>query len=332
MCVSPYIKNINGVLTLLPCGKCIECRKAYSREWNFRLGVELKNFPNSWYLTLTYNDGCLPTYKDCFGKRHGVVIVDEVQHFMKRLRQEINYQECRFFAVGEYGGQYNRPHYHILLFTDAFVNRHHAYTVFQKCWKFGFIYLKQAEPSKFHYLTKYVNKLDKRHHEAKPFKLMSKSLGLSYLSANMVDFLTGRLTRVVHTDDGKAIPLPRYYVKKLNERFNFHGLNFSETVALYRTVPPSADSPRWYHDYFTREYEPIRDLFIEAELNNNHITKFLDPNINMVFSWFLWCNKVTRDQIMLSDDTLYKVSIHEHSEDYEQDIGGDYLLIGNDFT
>lgn len=341
MCVHPYIKEIDGVLTPLPCGHCIECYKTYQRDWNFRLEQELKQSP-CWFITLTYNDWNLPVMS-FNGEYQSCVFPSEVQRFMKRYRKLTKYHPCRYFAVGEYGGNYNRAHYHILLFTDLYQNVSQCYNDIIKAWTLdgtlqGFVYCKFALKEHFHYLTKYVNKLDKRPHLMKPFKLMSKSLGLSFLSDSMLEYFNTTFSRtVVH--DGHTVPLPRYYVKKLNdERFNwslnYYGVKWSD-FAYYKHRPnPHQDSPRWFHDYFCHNYDEIRDVFIEHELDNSYIVKFLDPSINIVFDWYLSSCKTCADIFAHADYQLGKVMIKENSQSRGQPIGRDDLLrydILNDF-
>lgn len=57
------------------------------------------------FWTLTYDDNHLPT--------DGSLVPDDLKNFMKRLRLRT---KCRFFAVGEYGDDTWRPHYHLALF------------------------------------------------------------------------------------------------------------------------------------------------------------------------------------------------------------------------
>lgn len=116
-------KNYNLVLptgeminlyTPVPCGKCILCREKRAKEWATRATCETAaaTFP-PFFITLTYEKEYLPV--DGVEKR-------DVQLFLKRFRE--NYVRIygerlnlRYFAVGEYGSKYGRPHYHLLLWN-----------------------------------------------------------------------------------------------------------------------------------------------------------------------------------------------------------------------
>ena len=61
MCVSPYItEKKDGSLCPVPCGLCIECRRDWQNDWNFRLSQEVKRSKVPIFLTLTYDDEHLP--------------------------------------------------------------------------------------------------------------------------------------------------------------------------------------------------------------------------------------------------------------------------------
>lgn len=62
------------------------------------------------FVTLTYSDEHLP---EDSGLRYR-----DYQLFMKRLRK--HYPRARFFACGEYGDRFKRPHYHAALFGVSF--------------------------------------------------------------------------------------------------------------------------------------------------------------------------------------------------------------------
>lgn len=94
----------------LPCGQCVGCRLARSRQWATRVMHEAQFHEHSCFVTLTYDDDHLPddlslNYRD-------------FQLFMKRLRKKFG--AVRFFMCGEYGDELGRPHFHAILFGVRF--------------------------------------------------------------------------------------------------------------------------------------------------------------------------------------------------------------------
>lgn len=92
----------------LPCGKCIGCRLERSRKWAMRCVYEAQLHDENSFLTLTYAPENLPS-NGSLCKRH-------LQLFMKRLRKAYPGGKIRYFACGEYGEKFSRPHYHVILF------------------------------------------------------------------------------------------------------------------------------------------------------------------------------------------------------------------------
>lgn len=120
-CQNPSIIRNPGVTRggqQVPCGKCENCKKVRLSAWSYRLLQEDKNAESSYFLTLTYNVHSVPITRRGFmslNKRH-------LQLFFKRLRKAIDRhggfgQPLKYYAVGEYGGRFNRPHYHVILFN-----------------------------------------------------------------------------------------------------------------------------------------------------------------------------------------------------------------------
>lgn len=213
MCVAPvYLpkKNIT-----VPCGHCIECLQQRSVEWSYRLAVEAKSHEKNCFLTLTYNDDSLP-FDFCVSRR-------ELQLFVKRLRKEIAPTRVRFFGCGEYGKKRGRPHYHLVVFgwspDDLFyLGKDKKGTVLyrsatvEKCWKKGFSSVAiDMTPEVLKYVAKYMQKRPPG--RAAPFVQMSNRPGIGY---NGID------EKLVKSDklymNGHFIKLPRYYLKKLEER------------------------------------------------------------------------------------------------------------------
>lgn len=97
--------DIRRELTL-PCGQCVGCRLERSRQWAVRVMHESQMHEDNCFITLTYNDECIPPdYSLCY--KH-------FQLFMKRLRRRCH--RVRFYMCGEYGEARLRPHFHACLF------------------------------------------------------------------------------------------------------------------------------------------------------------------------------------------------------------------------
>lgn len=94
----------------LPCGQCILCRLEHARQWAVRITHEAQLHEYSCFATLTYNEENVP--------QDGGLRYDDLQRFWKRLRKAVG--PLRYFAVGEYGDETNRPHYHACIFGHDF--------------------------------------------------------------------------------------------------------------------------------------------------------------------------------------------------------------------
>lgn len=98
----------------VPCGQCIGCRIDRVRQWATRLVHESQFHAMKSFITLTYDDEHLPASES--------LVKRDLQLFMKRLRKAHG-GKLRYFASGEYGGQFGRPHYHMILFGCDFSDR-----------------------------------------------------------------------------------------------------------------------------------------------------------------------------------------------------------------
>lgn len=118
--------NVLHELTL-PCGSCIGCKMERSRQWAVRCVHESQLYQDNCFITLTYNSEHLPDGRE--------IDYRDFQLFMKRLRKRFTYRVkrkyfgpvgskiIRFFACGEYGETYTRPHFHAVIFNLDFDDR-----------------------------------------------------------------------------------------------------------------------------------------------------------------------------------------------------------------
>lgn len=99
----------------IPCGYCILCREEQARQQAVRIYHEALHHSDNAFITLTYDNEHLPP--------HGSLRYDDLVRFWKRVRKYLwkHYRKkLRYYAVGEYGDQTLRAHYHACIFGHAF--------------------------------------------------------------------------------------------------------------------------------------------------------------------------------------------------------------------
>ena len=109
---------------------------------------------NSWFVTLTYET---PPYGNTLVRSHP-------SKFIRSLRKRTG-QKWRYFVAGEYGEQFSRPHYHLILFGPAlpdlrFVyeregNNYFSSDLLTDAWGRGLVDVTTVSPSVMMYVTKY---------------------------------------------------------------------------------------------------------------------------------------------------------------------------------
>lgn len=137
-----------------------------------RNSVILYNKHRSFYKA-NYSVNRNVTYED---NQVAVLVNRHLQLFIKRFRKYVsqNYNEkIRYYAIGEYGTQSLRPHWHILFFYSSsqlardFENVQQFGTksrpiqtpiFLRSLWKFGHIDSKQTDGKAYFYVSSYVNK------------------------------------------------------------------------------------------------------------------------------------------------------------------------------
>lgn len=223
---------------LVPCGKCEGCKKSRTSAWSFRLMQEEKVSETAYFLTLTYASETVPTTKNKFmdlSKR-------DIQLFFKRLRKSHSRDSIsdgrtiKYYCAGEYGGKSFRPHYHIILFngdlqlmfskSDIRVLEYSNYdgTMPVNClaWPHGHATLGKVSEASVGYTLKYIVKSKRipmhRNDDRTPeFSLMSKGLGLNYLTEEMLEWHLADMENRMYCNlkDGKKCTMPRYYKDKI---------------------------------------------------------------------------------------------------------------------
>lgn len=199
VCTNP-VHLRNPELTV-PCGKCIACRIAKSKEWSIRIIHELAVNPDACFVTLTYAD---PLPDPPHISKH------TLQLFLKKLREAVKPRKIRYFASGEYGDITERPHYHAILFGLPPTTG--TKQLLETTWAHGFVHVGTVTPNSARYVADYImKKLDGpalvRDGREPPFALKSQGLGKQWALQHEKHITTEGLT-------WRGVPqqLPRYYL------------------------------------------------------------------------------------------------------------------------
>lgn len=152
-------EGFNDLALTIPCGKCLGCLLERSKNWAMRCMHEKSLHEENCFITLTYNDDSLPP--------NGVE-KEVFQRFMKRLRYRYDGKRFKYFAVGEYGTDFGRPHYHSLLFGLDFPdkkywamrkgNKSFRSATLEDLWPFGNSEIGEANFQSAAYVARYLVK------------------------------------------------------------------------------------------------------------------------------------------------------------------------------
>lgn len=163
----------------IPCGKCIGCRLEYSRQWAVRCLLESEYHNENYFITLTYDEEHLPRTlgNTCDGVLNEIVPTlkpKDLTDFIKRLRmyykRHYDIDNIRYFACGEYGETYGRPHYHVIIFGLPIPDIEYFYTsiktgeivyksdLLNSIWQNGFVGVGKVSFESCAYVARYVVK------------------------------------------------------------------------------------------------------------------------------------------------------------------------------
>lgn len=231
LCKKPFRQGIHA----FGCGQCLPCRINRRRIWTHRLMLESAVHGASSFITLTYAPENLP--------ENGTLVPEHLTLWLKRFRRRWP-TPFRYYAVGEYGEQTWRPHYHVLLFGVPTS----AAQLIADTWGKGHVHVGQkgnVNKDNAGYIVGYVTKkmtkkgdkrLGTRHPE---FARMSTHPGIGAgFMAQVADALNSDLgiDQIALEGDvpgvlqhgGKKWPLGRYLRRRLRDEAGFTSMDVPE--------------------------------------------------------------------------------------------------------
>lgn len=289
-CIAPvYAKGSTRANPVwVPCSRCGYCLRTRQISWSFRLLEEFKISSWTWFVTLTYDSVNLPTnFKDCpILTKHWPDELDvptlksgDLQLFIKRLRKlnaRYHNLQLRYYAAGEYGSRYGRPHYHIIFFNLHPKAAEHI----TRTWNKGIVDLQVCKNNEAvcNYVASYVVTAyaDAIRINKRPFSLVSKRpfLGHTYVS-RMADY--HRKLNEPFLQRGKfKLKLPRIFIDrifdqtaknswKLTAQQQMDMAHANELHRLYLLNGSSWDGfayleqQRMYHEHYIRTHAKLND-------------------------------------------------------------------------
>lgn len=277
-CLHPvYIRNPDTREWMAcPCGKCPACRMRRTEDWITRLNAELDYCSSAYFATLTYDDEHLP-----HDPQYVVPNFDttHVQKFHKRLRKALGNQSLRYFLVGEYGGQFARPHYHAIYFNLP-LTRDKALVLLQDKWQNGFVTLDKVTPARIRYVAKYcLQGIDlnwTKYGMQRPPLLVSKrpAIGLQFLTQSRAQYYLDHPGSLLH-QSGSSRLMPRYYRKKLTEINDEYKEDYQDFVRHLDRVEVSDEERQ---DYARRVVKNVRSKYkFMSKLLNLEPNEYIYP-------------------------------------------------------
>jgi len=159
----------------------------------------------------------------------------DFQNFIKRLRKrkrDYSSQKIKYYACGEYGDKYERPHYHAIIFNSSPEDMSNTWNSFSNLSDpegviLGISTYDVVNHQTCAYVAKYMNKgklIPKFYEDLRTpeFQLFSKDLGINFLTPAVRAFYNQDPRRNSVSVDGFPKALPRYFADKLKICPVFH--------------------------------------------------------------------------------------------------------------
>lgn len=211
----------------VPCGQCIECRQAKAREWQVRLGEEIKDYKHKYFVTLTFGPKELEEVcKKSRLSECNALAAYALRHSLERWRKDEK-KSLRHWFITELGHEgTERIHMHGLIFTDKELDLEvieeipqKGYMCKWKYWKYGLIFVGlYVNQRTINYISKYITKIDTDHKGFIGNILASPGIGRSFVDRqegrDTYKYRPRKTVDFYELPNGSKVKLPKYYANK----------------------------------------------------------------------------------------------------------------------
>lgn len=256
------------------------------------------------FVTLTYSEDHLTRVSRSGGAAVATLVPSDLQLFLKRLRKAVEPTRIRFYGVGEYGDQTQRPHFHVALFgfppcvhgkSPFMVNTTRkccaACNAIASAWGLGSIVLGTLTSESAQYVAGYVTKkmtnkndkrLDGRHPE---FARMSLRPGIGAGAMHEVAKTVSTYNLTEREGDvptslrhgARTLPLGRYLRRKLRAHLGLEPATPQDALNAYAlTLLPLLEAAKASADYPSLKHQIIKEgvqKVIQMETRNRIFKK-----------------------------------------------------------
>ena len=205
----------------VPCGKCLGCMIAKQTFLADLCNWEYNHYGVGAFVTLTYDNDALMELE---WNENGEPLLnyEDFKLFNKRLRKRLADKygtslEFKFVAVGEYGTEGERPHFHALYFG---LDWQHCDQDIYDAWGKGITDSKPIKEGAINYVLKYMQKDIMRNKKAyglkknnEPFLKHSINLGKGFIEEHMEEIIKNN--GMYDNGSGKLRPISSYWCNKL---------------------------------------------------------------------------------------------------------------------
>jgi hypothetical protein len=250
--VPPIIDN--RVLAVpVGCGKCIECKKQKSRQWQVRMNEELRTNTNATFVTLTFSNEeytkLSKEVKTTGGYEHDNEIATlATRRFLERWRKKTK-KSIKHWLITEIGGErYEKIHLHGIIWSKDTKE-------IKEKWKYGFVYIGEyVNEETIGYITKYVNKIDQKHKSYNSKILCSPGIGKNYINrtdSQKNKYQEGKTNETYTTRTGIKLNLPIYYRNQIyteeeKEKLWLEKLDKNERYICGEKIQINKDNTEYY--------------------------------------------------------------------------------------